>query len=129
MVKFKSKYLEIIHEVGSVSVDIYKSMLNEYIQQNIKTTSNDDLDVSLIRWLCNVVENSTEKKNIVDSKIDKKQIVIDEYLKLKTNAQHLRSTIERIIEDLHNTKQIKRVSTKNKLYYKIKSVVFSSDKK
>lgn len=128
---FKIKYLDLIKEVGSISVDIFENMLHEYVVENIKKVSDNNIDISLLRWLCNVVENSIDKKHVIDEKINKKQIVLNEYVKLKPNAnqQQFKDILEKMIEDLHNTKQIKKISQKNKLFHKIKSVVLSSTKK
>jgi hypothetical protein len=126
MVKFKDKYLDLIKEVGSVSVDIFQNLFHEYITEHIKNISQDEIDVSLLRWLCNVLENSIDKKYVVDEKINKKEIVLNEYFKLKPNARSHEKLLDKIIEDLHNTGQIKRIKTRTKLYHKIKSALCTS---
>ena len=126
MVNFKSKWLGHIKEIGSVSFDIFEQLLTEYVKEHIKQVSQDEIDISLIRWLCNVVENSIEKKNVVDEKVNKKEIVLKQYFNLKPNAKQYEKTLDKIIEDLHNTDQIKRVKQRTKLYHKLKSVVFTS---
>ena len=126
---FKKKWLSFVKDVGSISVDIFENMLHEYVASEIKQVSQSEIDPSLLRWLCNVVENSIEKKQVIDEKIDKKRLVLNEYYKLKPNSRQHEQFLINIIEDLHNSNQIKKVSTKTKLYHKIKSMVFSSSKK
>ena len=126
MVNFKTKWLGHIKEIGSVSFDIFEQLLTEYVKEHIKQVSQDEIDVSLIRWLCNVVENSIDKKNVVDEKINKKDVVLKQYYALKTNAKQYEKTLVTIIEDLHNSGQIKRVKQRTKIYHKLKSVVFTS---
>lgn len=129
MVKFKVKWLDLVEDLGSISTDIFQNLFHEFVTEHIKQLSQDEIDVSLLRWLCNVLENSINKKHIVDEKINKKQLVLDEYFKLKPNARSHEKVLDKIIEDLHNTKQIKKVKERTKLYYKIKSMVFTSKQK
>ena len=82
--------------------------------------SPDKIDLSLLRFLCNVVENSYNKKDVVDSKVNKKQIVIDVYIILKPqcNNQDDKNILDKLIEDLHTSKQILKVS-RLRYYYKL----------
>jgi hypothetical protein len=126
MPRFKSKWSNLIQEVGSVSIDIFEQLFHEYVVSRIKQTNNNEaVDVSLIRLLCNWLENSTNKKDIVDSKINKKQLVINEYIKLKpvANTPEYKIMVEKIIDDLHNTNQIKKVSSYFKTFYRLKSCI------
>ena len=126
MPRFKSKWSNLIQEVGSVSIDIFEQLFHEYVVSRIKQTNNNEaVDVSLIRLLCNWLENSINKKDIVDGKLDKKTIVINEYIKLKpiANTSEYKVMVEKIIEDLHNTHQIKKVSSYFKTFYRLKSCI------
>lgn len=131
MTKFKSKWADLVVEVGSITLDIFEELYHEFVLSKVKKVNNDVIDVSLLRALCNWLENAVDKKERVDDKIDKKKIVINEYIRLKpqANTDQYRQILERLVEDLHNTKQIIKLSTKNKLFYKIKSFLLSSGKK
>ncbi len=131
MPKFKSKWADLIVEVGAVSIDIFTELYHDYVVSHVKKVSADVIDVSLLRVLCNWLENAVDKKDVVDEKLDKKKIVIDEYIRLKpqANTPQYKEIIEKLIEDLHNTSQIIKLSKRNKLFYKMKSYVLSSSKK
>lgn len=132
MVRFKAKWAEIaVSEIGQLSVDIFTELYHEFVVSHVKKVSEDAIDISLLRALCNWLENSIDKKEVVDEKLDKKKIVVDEYLRLKpqANSPQFKEIIEKLIEDLHNTKQIVKMSLRNKLFYKIKSFLLTSSKK
>jgi hypothetical protein len=120
MVKFKQEAVEFVKEVGSISIDIFKANFTEYCQKTIKGIDQSfekKIDRSLLRLICNLLENSLDKKNIVDEKVNKKDLVIDIYLLFKPQANNAQDKIilNELIEDLHNTGQIKKVSTKRYL--------------
>ena len=132
MVRFKSKWAEIaVSEIGQLSVDIFTELYHEFVVSHVKKVSPDTIDVSLLRALCNWLENAIDKKEVVDEKLDKKKIVVDEYLRLKpqANTPQFKEIVEKLIEDLHNTHQIVKMSSRNKLFYKIKSFLLTSSKK
>ncbi len=131
MPKFKSKWADLVVEVGAVSIDIFTELYHEFVVSHVKKVSPDVIDISLLRALCNWLENAIDKKEVVDEKLDKKKIVVDEYIRLKpqANTQQFKDIIEKLIEDLHNTGAIKKMSSRNKLFYKIKSFLLSSSKK
>lgn len=119
MTKFKASKSKLVKEIGSISVDIIADLFHEFIKDEIGEVKQDKIiDVSLLRLLCNKLENSLIKNgDVIDDKIDKKKLVLDEYIKLKpqANNQNDLKTLEYLLEDLHNTKQIKKVSTKRKI--------------
>ncbi len=131
MTKFKAKWANLVQEVGAITLDIFEELFHEYAVSKVKRVNQDIIDISLLRALCNWLENAVDKKEVVDEKIDKKKIVINEYLRLKpsANQEQYKQILENLIEDLHNTKQIVKLSTRNKLFYKIKSCIVSTDKK
>ena len=63
---------------------------------------------------------SDSKKSISDHKIDKKKIVVDVYIILKTSANSTedRAMLDKLIEDFHSSGQILKVS-RLKYYYKL----------
>ncbi len=131
MPKFKSKWADLVVEVGAVSVDIFTELYHEFVVSHVKKVSPDVIDISLLRAMCNWLENAIDKKEVVDEKLDKKKIVIDEYLRIKpqANTPQFKEIIDKLIEDLHNSHQIVKMSSRNKLFYKIKSFLLASSKK
>jgi hypothetical protein len=126
MVKFKASKSKLVKEVGSITVDIIADLFHEFVKEEIKEVKQDKtIDVSLLRLLSNKLENSLVKNgDVIDEKIDKKKLVLDEYIKLKPQANNPNDviTLETLLEDLHNTKQIKKVSKKRKFIKWIKEL-------
>ena len=127
MVKFDKFQSSLVKLSGSSSVDALINEIVSYIRQSIKNISPDKIDPSLLRFICNVVENSYSKKSISDNKIDKKKISIDVYCIFKPSANNAddRIMLDKLIEDLHTSGQILKVS-RLKYYYKlIKNQLFA----
>jgi hypothetical protein len=120
MVKFDKFQSSLVKLSGSSSVDALINEIVNYINQSIKKISADKIDPSLLRFICNIVENSYSKKSVADNKIDKKKIVVDVYIILKpsANSPDDRAMLGRLIEDFHSSGQILKVS-KVKYYYKL----------
>ena len=120
MVKFDKFQSSLVKLSGSSSVDALINEIVNYINQSIKKISANKIDPSLLRFICNIVENSYSKKCVVDNKIDKKKIVIDVYIILKpqANSPDDRIMLDRLIEDFHSSGQILKVS-RLKYYYKL----------
>jgi hypothetical protein len=120
MVKFDKFQSSLVKLSGSSSVDALINEIVNYINQSIKKISADKIDPSLLRFICNIVENSYSKKSVADNKIDKKKIVIDVYIILKpsANSPDDRIMLDRLIEDFHSSGQILKVS-RLKYYYKL----------
>ena len=87
MVKFSKFQVSLVKLNGSSAVDVLIGEIVKYVNENIKKVSPDKIDPSLLRFLCNIVENSYSKKDIIDNKIDKKKVVIDVYIILKPAAK------------------------------------------
>jgi len=120
MVKFDKFQTSLVKLSGSSSLDALINEIVEYIKQSIKKISADKIDPSLLRFICNIVENSYSKKCVADNKIDKKKIVVDVYIILKPSANSAedRAMLDRLIEDFHTSGQILKVS-RLKYYYKL----------
>ena len=99
----------------------------KYVNENIKKVSPDKIDPSLLRFLCNIVENSYSKKDIIDNKIDKKKVVINVYIILKpaTNNSEDRIMLNKLIEDFHSSGQVLKVSRLRYYYKLLKNQLFS----
>jgi len=119
--KFRPNSLKHVKDVGSISLELFCQMLHDYVTSHIKEVNQDPIDPSLLRLLCNWVEEaSANKTHLVDSKLDKKKIVIDEYIKLKPSAgqnAEYKKVLDKLVDDLWATKQIKKISLKKRLYY------------
>ena len=120
MVKFSKFQASLVKLNGSSSAELLIGEIVNFVKENIKKVSPDKIDPSLLRFICNLIENSYNKKDILDNKIDKKKIVIDVYIILKPQANTAEDKIllEKMVEDFHSTKQILKVS-RFRYYYKL----------
>ena len=127
MVKFSKFQVSLVKLNGSSAVDVLVSEIVSYVTKSISNISPDRLDLSLLRFLCNVVENSYSKKDIVDNKIDKKKVVIDVYIILKPqcNNSEDRVVLDKLIEDIHSSGQVLKVSRLRYYYKLLKNQLFS----
>ena len=75
MVKFSKFQASLVKLNGSSSVEVLIGEIINFVNQNVKNISPDKIDPSLLRFLCNVVENSYTKKDVIDNKIDKKKLL------------------------------------------------------
>ena len=127
MVKVSKFQASLVKQSGSSSIDSLIGEIVDFVKENIKKLSTDKIDPSLLRFICNVIENSYTKKNVTDYKIDKKKVVIDVYIILKPSANNEddRQMLDKLIEDLHSSGQILKVS-RLRYYYKVfKNQLFS----
>ena len=127
MVKFSKFQVSLVKLNGSSAVDVLIGEIVKYVNENIKKVSPDKIDPSLLRFLCNIVENSYSKKDIVDNKIDKKKVVIDVYIILKPqcNNSEDRVVLDKLIEDIHSSGQVLKVSRLRYYYKLLKNQLFS----
>ena len=112
MVKFRKFQASLVKLSGSSSIDVLVGEIVSYVQEKIKFINPKRIDPSLLRFLCNLVENSYSKKNAIDSKVDKKKIVIDVYIILKPQANNNDDKImlNKLIEDFHSSGQILKIA-------------------
>lgn len=117
MVKFNKFQASLVKLAGSSSVEVLIGEVVNYVKENVTKMSPDKIDPSLLRFICNIVENSYNKKDVVDNKIDKKKVVFDVYLVLKPQCNNVedKNILNNLIEDLHTSEQILKVS--NCRYY------------
>jgi len=102
--KFKPGRVKLVKEIGSITLEMFVSEFQKYCDAHlISSASVHKFDMSLLRQLCNVIENAYEKKNEVDEKLDKKKTVIDEYVRLKQYANFLYSPDEMKILKIYIT--------------------------
>ena len=127
MVKFSKFQASLVKLSGSSSIDTLIGEIVDFVKENIKKISPDKIDPSLLRFICNIIENSYTKKNVTDYKIDKKKVVIDVYIILKPSANNEddRKMLDKLIEDFHTSGQFLKVS-RLRYYYKVfKNQLFS----
>ena len=127
MVKFSKFQASLVKLNGSTSVEVLIGEIVSFVNENVKKVSPDKIDPSLLRFICNVIESSYTKKDVLDNKIDKKKVVIDVYIILKPAANNTdnRIILGKMIEDLHTSGGILKVS-RLKYYHKlIKNQLFS----
>ena len=129
MVKFNKFQSSLVKLSGTSSIDVLVTEIVTYIRTTIKNISLDKIDPSLLRFICNIVENSYSKKNSVDNKIDKKKIVIDVYCTLNPSANNSddKVMVDKVIEDLHSSGQILKVFS-IRYYWKVIKKHFLSKK-
>ena len=127
MVKFSKFQASLVKLNGSSSVELLIGEIVNFVKENIKKVSPDKIYPSLLRFICNLIENSYNKKDILDNKIDKKKIVIDVYIILKPQANNAEDKVllEKMVEDFHSTKQILKVSRFRYYYKLLKNHMFS----
>lgn len=120
MVKFNKFQVSLVKLAGASSVEVLIAEVVAYVKENVIKVSPDKIDPSLLRFICNIVENSYNKKDVVDNKIDKKKVVLDVYLVLKPSCNNVedKNIISNLIEDLHTSEQILKVSN-CRYYYKL----------
>lgn len=129
--KFKINRVRLIKEMGQLTLDTFLVEFQKYCDEFLSTKNNAKFDISLLRSLCNIIENSYVKKHNVEEKLDKKKTVIEEFIRLKSklNVQYSPEDIkvlEAIIEDLHNTGQITTVSSFKLWGRRVKNLLIKS---
>ena len=127
MVKFSKFQVSLVKLSGSSSVNSLIGEIVNFVKQSITNLSPDKIDPSLLRFICNVVEYSYSKKDIIDNKIDKKKVVIDVYIILKPqcNNSENRVVLDKLIEDFHSSGQIIKLSRLRYYYKLLKNQLFS----
>jgi hypothetical protein len=129
--KFKPQFVELVKEVGSFSIDQFVSQLDRFCDEHVPLKPNSPkVDISLLRFICNVIENSYVKKEVIDAKISKKKLAVDEYCRMKERmgvplSAEERAEIENLVEDLHSTNQIKKISTMKFILKKLKKILLN----
>jgi hypothetical protein len=127
MVKFSKFQASLVKLNGSSAVEVLIGKIVSFINQNVKNISPDKIDSSLLRFLCNVVENSYTKKDVIDNKVNKKKVVIDVYNILKPSADNEEDKLlfDKMVEDFHSSKQILKISRLRYYYKLLKNELFS----
>ena len=62
MVKFSKFQSSLVKLSGASSVDVLIGEIVDFVKQNTKKNSTDKIDPSLLRFICNTIENSYTKK-------------------------------------------------------------------
>lgn len=106
------KHIKPINKAKNISnfSDIQNYLNDTYVDVADKTSLK--YLVSFILFVCCLVEEAYAKKSIQNKKMDKKEEVykhIEKFLAVALNPQD-KNIIGEIIEDLHSSRRIKRVS-------------------
>lgn len=107
-----------------------KGEIDNYVKSvydGIADKSNLKYLPSFILFVCCCVEECYSKRSIHQSKINKKQEVLEHiatFLKASLTEQD-KTIINAIIEDLHSSKRIKRVSMVSKIIFHIGNFFFT----
>lgn len=127
--KFKLNRIKAcVEKVGQNLIDAFIQDFQNYCDEELKIKNTSKFDLALLEQLCNIIENAYVKKDAVDEKLDKKNVVIDEYIRLKStlnlqfNAEDKKQLGE-MIEHLHSQGYIKVIPMLKYIAYKFKTVI------
>ena len=73
MVKFNKFQTSLVKLSGSSSIDVLIDDIVKHINDNVKKISPDKIDPSLLRFICNIVENAYTKKVLLIIKLIKRK--------------------------------------------------------
>jgi hypothetical protein len=128
--RFKSSRIKgFVKPIGSLALSVFEDAFLNFCLENVNVNSpnGSKYDLSLLKYLCNVLENAYDKndKDIATHKVNKKDIVIKTYTAIKNRAciaivEADKEILGSMIEELHNSKQIKRTSTFKYLFHLLK---------
>jgi len=123
--KFRADKADLVKLSGDCSLDKFIADFHMFVCEHVKNLNQDTIDPSLVRTLRNWIENAFQKNTTADEKVDKKKIVIDEYMKLKPHANNPETIImiEKLIEEFHNAGQIVKVPLLKYIYKVCKKYV------
>jgi len=85
MVKFRSSSAQLVKLSGQVAIEALASSLVDFVKGDVLkagsqfTVSGDCVDISLVRYVCCLIETVVEKKSKTDEKIDKKAVALKVY--------------------------------------------------
>ena len=113
--KFKKELAELVKVKGRANLIQIQKELHEFAIAILGelVDSSEKVDYSLIRTLCNWVENAIQVNcEPSDKKVSKKDLVLEEYVRLKGGLGDAdKKLVEKYIEDLHNNKDIRKVGS------------------
>ena len=104
-------YLKTLILIRDISMLLRDKLKDIDLEKNI-------LNPDIILYICNILENSYNKKNVADKKINKKQVVIDIIKNLIPNVSpDVLLQIDTLIEHLHSSGSIIKISTIMKMFH------------
>jgi len=117
MVKFRSSSAQLVKLSGQVAIEALASSLVDFVKGDVLkagsqfTVSGDRVDISLVRYVCCLIETVVVKKSKTDEKVDKKAVALKVY---ETMAGHSLNDAQRqvfydTVEDMHSSGAIKPV--------------------
>lgn len=123
MVKFRSSSAQLVKLSGSVAIEALASSLVDFVKTDILKSGSsfsvqgDRVDISLVRYICCLIETVVEKKSKTDEKVNKRDVALRVYEALaghQLNEQQ-RQFFYDTIEDMHSSNAIKPVSAWRRL--------------
>ena len=122
--------VELVKPKSLLKVLIRSGDVIEYVVntlQKIPDLENQKFNLSLIRYICEIVENTNvySSKTVALEKTNKKDVVFSILQKLYPNlTEEDKKIINGIIEDLHSSGRIKMVKRSKLIFTKIKGFFF-----
>jgi len=118
MVKFRSSSAQLVKLSGQVAIEALASSLVDFIKGDVLkagsqfTVSGDRVDISLVRYVCCLIETVVVKKSKTDEKVDKKAVALKVYEALAGHSlnEAQRQFFYDTVEDMHSSGAIKAVS-------------------
>lgn len=127
------KNLELLKPANKSKVVVNSTVILEYLERNFgKVSDKNNLKYlpSFILYVCCCVEETySNKKNVENTKVNKKEEVlklIAEFIKVQLNEQDKKLICE-IIEDLHSSRRIKKVSYLSKSLFWLSKFFLKSE--
>lgn len=118
MVKFRTGSAQLVKLSGSVAIEALASALVDFVKGDVLksgaqfSAGGDKVDISLVRYICCLIETVVVKKSKTDEKINKRDVALRVYEALaghQLNDQQ-RSFFFDVVEDMHSSGTIKPVS-------------------
>lgn len=128
--KFKKDFVaQMVRDVGTIAVDTFVSQLDAFCDEVVPLKPNSSkIDVSLLRFIANVIENAFVKRDVIDDKVSKKELCLNEYIRMKQRmginlTEEEVKVLEDLLEDLHSAGEIKKRSFFKYLLKKVKKIL------
>lgn len=118
MVKFCSSSALLVKLSGQVAIEALASSLTEFVKGDVLkpgtsfSAQGDRVDISLVRYICCLIETVVVKKSKTDEKINKREVAQRVYEALAGHPlnDQQRQFFFDVVEDMHASGAIKPVS-------------------
>jgi len=118
---------------GSIAIEAFTQQIIQFVKSDVikkdgmASLQRSDIDVSLVRYICCLVETVVCRKSKTDSKVDKREIVTKVYESLQDTPLDVqkKEALNALIDNLHSMGGIKAVTYWRK-FRKFMSHVFKT---